>query len=259
MEYEDYKALGGYDVEFILSHHNDMTKKEIADALDCSLIKVYSVLDTCGLVEHKKMSRYRMWSKYECDYVWNNYHVIPTSQIAEKLNRTERCVMGKYNQLKKYYNEMGKLTDGDIAFIYDNYKELTSHELARKLDVSQKTINYYLNKAGVKAKRPFRRVEMTWGASAIEEIVKESETMPISEIARKRGVTRSAIYGVVYRAKKYRVKKREAKMLLEPNQMDFLLKNMNQMSMIRIAEELNVPYWKIVRQCNILKYKNNDK
>ena len=108
------------------------THKQIAEELNVSTSMVSRYFTKYGFKSGKE------WSKEEINFLEEKYGVLSFEAIGRKLGRTPEAIRIKAKRIK-------------LGGVFDVSEELTAKELARSLNVDNKTISRWIEKHGLKA------------------------------------------------------------------------------------------------------------
>src|SRR5699024_4473474 len=96
--------------------------------------------------EVTRMSRLKLWTKEEIQYLKDNVNLLTKTEMAKVLNRTYKSIEKKMWEegIKKSGNDWKKWTDKEREFIIKNAEFMTQKELAAHLKRTKSAVQYQI-------------------------------------------------------------------------------------------------------------------
>lgn len=132
------------DINYIIDFYNERSVKQLASDLGFSYkktIRIVNLLNKEGKLEKNQYRNFKIKDN-ELRFILDNYSKMPTVEIAEMLNVTTNAIYYHVKKLKEQgffqdinINNKYFLSDDQIEYIKDNYKEKPIQDIALVLKV----------------------------------------------------------------------------------------------------------------------------
>lgn len=238
------------EIDYLTNHYQSMTFKQIAINLKRSLCSVTRKFDNLGL--EKKQTNLKL-SSLEIDFLKDNYSSSFKS-LAKYLNCDINTI--KYNLKKLGLLQVCKYqyySDDDIKFLNEN-SHLTPDEISKKMNRSKGSIRDKMKQLGLYNPR---RKSKTYEFSE-NEILKVKLYYPNYSLVQISKMINRDIKELSNLVKRMGLKK-IYKGVLTLDDRDYILKNIDKLSIYRIAKNLNRTYtcvFKFVKNNKVSTDKN---
>lgn len=138
------------DSDFLKENYEKINNKRIAKLLGFSASTIINKASGLGLKKNgwwRGDEKIRSWSDEEVKFVEENYSNTPTSEIAERLNRTPSAVEATASKIGIKKDKWWTKEDED--FVRRNYGKVSEDELANQLSRSLSSIAHKTSRLGL--------------------------------------------------------------------------------------------------------------
>jgi Zn-dependent peptidase ImmA (M78 family) len=191
-------------------------------------------VDLNKVVRKSPKQRKNGWTEQEEEFLRQRYSSETGDYIAEianRLGRTRKAILVRARKLKLYLHPVKGWTPDEEQFLKKNFRTMAYKEIGKRLGRSKDSVLRKLH-AGLKLKRYSQH---RWTAQELRLFKRLYGKITKAELARRFGVTETAVHGCAFRYGLLRSKK------YTQSEKKFIQKNYFTMSNAEIAKYLNRP------------------
>lgn len=144
----DYIGWSLSDINILKDNYNKISKNKVQELLS----KKYSIKAINSKARALNLTKTRLWTRDETDFLINNYDKLPFYRIQNKLqNRTTASILGKARSLNlfSYFYINSIYSNDEIKYLSENYLDKSNLELAKHLNRSESAISQKLMNLGL--------------------------------------------------------------------------------------------------------------
>lgn len=198
------------ELQFIKDNYETLSDEKIADKLERTPRAVEGRRLLIGLTKHHVARRYSAvnhWTKEEDELLMDKWDTYSLKRLAKELDRTESAVKNRRHKLttqedsapvthkpktRKVAKRVNEYSDEDIAFIKENYIDMSNHELSKHIDRSANSIA--VKKSSLGLVRPSESANVSfWTKSDDAFLMDNWDKKSASWIAKQLGRSSSAV------------------------------------------------------------------